>query len=253
MSGARPPVGAHAGARKGEGSTVSGARPPAGAHGDADLAGRLERACAQLGLAASDEARARLLDYLAQMQRWNRTYNLTAIRDPGQMLVQHLFDSLAVVGPFSEALEEGASARLYDVGSGGGLPGVVLAIMRPQWSVTCIDAVEKKTAFVRQMSGALSLPNLRARHARVETLEPAGCDIVTSRAFASLDDFARLAGKHVRDSGTLVAMKGKLPEDEIEVLEAGGQWKVDRIQPLQVPELQAERCLIWMRRSQGTL
>lgn len=123
--------------------------------------------------------------------------------------------------------------------------------MRPQWSVTCIDAVEKKTAFVRQMSGALTLPNLQARHARIETLDPAECDIVTSRAFASLDDFAQLAGRHVRNDGTLVAMKGKVPDEEIQALHARGEWQVDHIQPLQVPELQAERCLIWMRRSEA--
>lgn len=223
---------------------------PAGA----DMAGRLSHALGQLGLQADAAAAAKLLDYLAQMQRWNRTYNLTAIRDPQQMLVQHLFDSLAAVGPFSEALgAPGTPAKIYDVGSGGGLPGVVLAVMRPEWSVTCIDAVEKKTAFVRQMSGALALPNLQARHARIETLEPAGCNIVTSRAFASLEDFALLAGRHVGNDGTLVAMKGKVPDDEIQALHARGEWQVDHIQPLQVPELQAERCLIWMRRSQGTL
>ncbi|MEB6663040.1 16S rRNA (guanine(527)-N(7))-methyltransferase RsmG [Achromobacter ruhlandii] len=223
---------------------------PAGA----DMAGRLSHAFEQLGLQADAAASAKLLDYLAQMQRWNRTYNLTAIRDPRQMLVQHLFDSLAAVGPFSQALgAPGTPAKIYDVGSGGGLPGVVLAVMRPEWSVTCIDAVEKKTAFVRQMSGALTLPNLQARHARIETLEPAGCNIVTSRAFASLEDFAMLAGRHVGNDGTLVAMKGKVPDDEIQALHARGEWQVDHIQPLQVPELQAERCLIWMRRSQGTL
>ncbi|WP_063580191.1 16S rRNA (guanine(527)-N(7))-methyltransferase RsmG [Achromobacter ruhlandii] len=223
---------------------------PAGA----DMAGRLSHAFEQLGLQADAAASAKLLDYLAQMQRWNRTYNLTAIRDPRQMLVQHLFDSLAAVGPFSQALgAPGTPAKIYDVGSGGGLPGVVLAVMRPEWSVTCIDAVEKKTAFVRQMSGALALPNLQARHARIETLEPSGCNIVTSRAFASLEDFAMLAGRHVGNDGTLVAMKGKVPDDEIQALHARGEWQVDRIQPLQVPELQAERCLIWMRRSQGTL
>jgi len=219
-----------------------------------DMAGRLTRACEQLGLRPDDDAVAKLLNYLAQMQRWNRTYNLTAIRDPQQMLVQHLFDSLAAVKPFSEALAApDAPAKVYDVGSGGGLPGVVLAIMRPQWSVTCVDAVEKKTAFVLQMSGALGLPNLQSQHARIETIDPAGCNIVTSRAFASLDDFAQLAGRHVAKNGTLVAMKGKLPEEEIQALHARGEWQVDHIQPLQVPELQAERCLIWMRRSQGTL
>ncbi|HYG41742.1 MAG TPA: 16S rRNA (guanine(527)-N(7))-methyltransferase RsmG [Bordetella sp.] len=201
-----------------------------------------------------DAAQAgKLLAYLAQMQRWNRTYNLTAIRDPRQMLAQHLVDSLSVVNPLSRVIASDAPATVYDIGSGGGLPGVVLAVMRPTWQVTCVDAVEKKMAFVRQMSGVLSLPNLRALHARVEDLPPAGCDVVISRAFASLNDFASLAGRHVRNDGTLVAMKGKVPEDEIQALHQQGEWHVENIQALQVPTLDAQRCLIWMRRSQGTL
>ena len=219
---------------------------------DADLPQRLRQACDSLGLQVDASQVDKLLAYLAQMQRWNRTYNLTAIRDPGQMLVQHLFDSLSVVGPLA-GVHDADDAKLYDIGSGGGLPGVVLAIMRPNWQVSCVDAVEKKMAFVRQMSGVLSLPNLRALHARVEDLPPADCNVVISRAFASLNDFALLAGRHVRNDGTLVAMKGKVPEDEIQTLHQQGAWRVESIQPLQVPELDAQRCLIWMRRSQGTL
>ncbi|AOB24761.1 16S rRNA (guanine(527)-N(7))-methyltransferase RsmG [Bordetella bronchiseptica] len=217
---------------------------------------RLAQACDALGLPADAGQQQKLLRYVEQMQRWNRTYNLTAIRDPGQMLVQHLFDSLSVVAPLERGLraaEPGARVKLFDVGSGGGLPGVVLAIMRAHWDVTCVDAVEKKTAFVRQMAGALGLPNLRAAHSRIEQLEPAQCDVVISRAFASLQDFAALAGRHVREGGTLVAMKGKVPDDEIEALQQHGHWTVERIEPLVVPELDAQRCLIWMRRSQGNI
>jgi 16S rRNA (guanine527-N7)-methyltransferase len=210
---------------------------------------RLRAACANLGLSVVDEQIGQLLGYVEQLQRWNRTYNLTAIRDPEQMLVQHVFDSLAVTGPLDTVIPAGG--RLYDIGAGAGLPGVVLAIMRPQWTVTCIDAVEKKTAFVRQMSGALGLPNLSTIHRRVEELPPAECQVVISRAFASLDDFATLAGRHVAADGTLVAMKGKLPDDEIAVLHSHDGWRVDKIEPLSVPELGAQRCLIWMRRDTG--
>ncbi|AMG86624.1 glucose inhibited division protein B [Bordetella bronchiseptica RB50] len=197
---------------------------------------RLAQACDALRLPADAGQQQKLLRYIEQMQRWNRTYNLTAIRDPGQMLVQHLFDSLSVVAPLER-----------------GLPGVVLAIMRAHWDVTCVDAVEKKTAFVRQMAGALGLPNLQAAHTRIEQLEPAQCDVVISRAFASLQDFAKLAGRHVREGGTLVAMKGKVPDDEIQALQQHGHWTVERIEPLVVPALDAQRCLIWMRRSQGNI
>lgn len=212
----------------------------------ADALGRLTAACRQLALDVTPQQLDTLLRYVAHLQRWNRTYNLTAIRDGEQMLVHHVFDSLAVVRPLATVL--GAQATIMDVGSGGGLPGAVLAALQPGWQVTCVDAVDKKMAFVRQMSGALGLPNLQARHARVEALEPAGCDMVVSRAFASLDDFAAWSGRHVREDGDLVAMKGKTPDAEIDALHAQGVWQVQRIESLTVPELDAQRCLIWMRR-----
>ncbi|HEY0295606.1 MAG TPA: 16S rRNA (guanine(527)-N(7))-methyltransferase RsmG [Bordetella sp.] len=219
----------------------------------ADFARRLTAACQQLGLRASDAQRDKLLRYVEQMQRWNRTYNLTAVRDAGQMLVQHVFDSLAVARPIENETADNETAprplRIMDVGSGGGLPGVVLAILHDRWRVQCVDAVDKKMAFVRQISGALALPNLQASHARVETLPQAGCDVVVSRAFASLLDFANLAGLHVHEKGSLLAMKGKTPEDEIAALHAQGVWRVRRIETLHVPELDAQRCLVWMRRT----
>ncbi|SAH80710.1 glucose inhibited division protein B [Bordetella ansorpii] len=212
----------------------------------ADALDRLTAACQQMALDVLPQQLDTLLRYVAQLQRWNRTYNLTAIRDGEQMLVHHVFDSLAVVRPLAGVL--GEQATIMDVGSGGGLPGVVLATLQPGWQVTCVDAVDKKMAFVRQMSGSLGLPNLQARHARIEALEPAGCDMVVSRAFASLEDFAAWSGRHVREDGDLVAMKGKTPDAEIDALHAQGVWQVQRIEPLTVPELDAQRCLIWMRR-----
>lgn len=214
----------------------------------ADFDSRLAQACRRLELQVTPTQRNKLLRYVEQMQRWNRTYNLTAVRDGGQMLVQHVFDSLAVVQPI-EAQTAGRALRIMDVGSGGGLPGVVLAILHSAWHVQCVDAVDKKMAFVRQMSGALDLSNLQASHARVEALPPSGCDIVISRAFASLLDFANLAGSHVGEQGVLLAMKGKAPDDEIAVLHAQGVWQVQRIETLQVPELDAQRCLVWMYRA----
>ncbi len=217
----------------------------------ADPGARVRNACAALGLAVTDRQVEQLLAYLAQLQRWNRTYNLTALRDPEQMLVHHVLDSLAVVGPLDRAMP--VEGKVYDIGAGAGLPGVILAIMRPGWRISCVDAVEKKTAFVRQMTGVLALPNLQAIHARVEQLAPAGCDVVTSRAFASLRDFADLAGRHVADDGTLVALKAKTPDDEIAELQSQGTWRIETIQPITVPELDAQRCLIWMRRASGSL
>jgi len=215
---------------------------------------RLRAASATLGVTLTDTQRGQLHEFLAQMQRWNRTYNLTALRDPGQMLVQHVFDSLAVVRPLAQALNDIATPRLLDVGSGGGVPGVVLAVARPDWHVHCVDAVEKKTAFVRQMAAVLALPNLTAQHARVESCPQQACDAVISRAFASLADFAALAGRHAAPHAALVAMKGQRPDEEIRALHADADtsadnpWRATDCQPLTVPELDAQRCLVWLRR-----
>lgn len=214
---------------------------------------RLDRAAQHLQLDVTAEQIDKLLVYVEQLQRWNRTYNLTAIRDPDQMLVQHIFDSLAVVPVVTKLLDKKpvSGFRIVDVGSGGGLPGVVLAIMAP-WAVHCVDAVEKKMAFVRQMSGKLDLPHLHAHHARIEALEPFQADVVISRAFSSLVDFARLAGLHVAPQGCLLAMKGRRPDDEIAALDAEGRWTVESIEPLSVPELDAQRCVLRLSR-QGIL
>ncbi|HWK71862.1 MAG TPA: 16S rRNA (guanine(527)-N(7))-methyltransferase RsmG [Burkholderiaceae bacterium] len=207
-----------------------------------------------LGLDMASGQRDSLLAYLDQLQRWNRTYNLTALRDPEQMLIQHVFDSLAVLPHVVDILYKNTveNALIVDVGSGAGLPGVVMAIMQPGWSLRCVDAVEKKMAFVRQVSGALRLPNLQAVHQRVETIAPYQADVVVSRAFASLSDFASLAGRHVAPKGHLLAMKGRQPSEEIDALQRQTDWRVSHIQPLSVPELNAQRCLVWMTH-QGAL
>lgn len=216
------------------------------------LESQLAEAVHELELHLTSAQQATLLEYLAQMQRWNRTYNLTAIRDAGQMLIQHVFDSLAVVEPLRQALAGREEATIVDVGSGAGLPGVVLAVACPRWTVHCVDAVEKKMAFVRQMSGVLGLANLRAAHGRVETMPPLQADVVVSRAFASLLDFATLAGRHARPGGMLAAMKGRRPEEEISALQSQGNWKVASVQQLHVPKLDAQRCLVWISRQGNT-
>jgi 16S rRNA (guanine527-N7)-methyltransferase len=210
---------------------------------------RLEDVIATYALNMTDAQKECLLEYLEQLHKWNKTYNLTAIRDQEQALVQHLFDSLSIVRPLQRHMQHLAikQPKIMDVGSGGGLPGVILAITFPEASVNCVDAVEKKVAFIRHVAGVLQLNNLKALHTRIEELPDATMDIVTSRAFASLIDFATLAGKHVSINGALVAMKGKHPENEIVELNST-DWVVKEIETLTVPELDAERCLVWMRR-----
>jgi 16S rRNA (guanine527-N7)-methyltransferase len=216
----------------------------------ANTSERLMLALDALSLTATPSQQAALLEYLSQLLRWNKTYNLTAIRNPDQALVHHIFDSLSLVPSISSVINAQPSdtPTIVDVGSGGGLPGVILAIMLPGVRVTCIDAVEKKTMFIRQMAGVLALQNLTVQHARIETLEPLQSMIVTSRAFASLEDFARLAGPHVRAGGYLLAMKGRSPDDEIEALQTLTTWSAQVVQPLIVPELDSQRCLVWMQR-----
>jgi len=188
----------------------------------------------------------RLEDYLGLLVKWNAAYNLTAVRDPAQMRVQHLADCAAVIEPLRRQLGGVARpVRILDVGSGGGLPGVVLAAAEPAWDVTCVDTVGKKAAFVRQVAGELSLPNLHAEHARVEALRARPFDLITSRAFASLADFAGLTRPLLAPGGVWMAMKGKRPDDEIAALPA--DVEVVRVEPLSVPGLDAERCLVWMR------
>ena len=205
---------------------------------------RLRAAAAQLELDLPEDSGERLLAFIDLLRRWNSVYNLTAVRDPDEMLVQHLFDCLAVVAPLGRELRK-QPARLLDVGSGGGLPGVVLALLMPSLDVTCVDAVGKKAAFVRQAGVELGLHNLRAEHSRVEVLRAAQFDVVSSRAFASLADFTRLTRQHLADAGVWMAMKGKRPDDEIAALPP--DIDVFHVEPLIVPELDAERCLVWLR------
>jgi len=204
--------------------------------------GAIEGICAELGLAPTAAQLQALADYLGLLQRWNTTYNLTAVRDPQAMLTQHLADCLAVVKPL---LTRCAAGRVLDVGSGGGLPGVVLAVLAPALDVTCVDTVGKKAAFVRQVAGQLALPNLHAAHSRVEALKTPGFDLVTSRAFASLRDFTSLTAHLLAPGGLWMAMKGKQPDDELAALPPG--VSVFHVEQLQVPGLEAERCLVWMR------
>jgi 16S rRNA (guanine527-N7)-methyltransferase len=183
--------------------------------------------------------------YLALLSRWNATYNLTAVRDPSQMLVQHLGDCLAVIPPLRRRLAEVPARRLLDVGSGGGLPGLVIAAMEPGLDVTCVDSVGKKVAFIRQAAGELGLRHLHAEHVRVEQWRVAPFELITARAFASLADLVRMTRPLLASGGAWLAMKGRRPDEEIAALPP--DIDVFHVEPLQVPALDAERCIVWMR------
>jgi 16S rRNA (guanine527-N7)-methyltransferase len=197
----------------------------------------------ELHLELSDRQIAQLIDYVALLSKWNAVYNLTAVRDPMQMVTQHLLDSLAAVSAFADA------RNVLDVGAGGGLPGMVLAIWaieaRPAMRISMIDTVHKKTAFLTQARGELGLTNTTVYTARVEQLQvQQKFDVITSRAFAELSDFIKWSAHLLADGGRFIAMKGVAPHDEIARLPA--QWKVTELRPLTVPGLGAERHLVFV-------
>jgi 16S rRNA (guanine527-N7)-methyltransferase len=200
-----------------------------------------------LSLNLSEAQIAKLIDYLALMSKWNSVYNLTAVRDPVQMVTQHLLDSLAAVSAFDGA------KNVLDVGAGGGLPGIVLAIWaaeaQPEMRVSMIDTVHKKTAFLTQVKAELGLNNVSVYTARVEQWEaPQKFDVITSRAFAELSDFVNWSGHLLADDGEFIALKGVSPDAEVAHLPGG--WKVREVRALQVPTLQAERHLIFIERTE---
>lgn len=266
--------------------------PPPSVDSSGDPRAVLAQAAQALGLSLSAVQLDALLAYLALIQKWNKVYNLTALRDPQDMLTHHLVDSLAVVVPLQRQLADlraqaqtpfqtqklqdpqerqdaalahekaqpqtqtqgpavatagqGAGQRLLDVGSGAGLPGVVIAICCPELVVHCVDTVGKKAAFVQQAAVALKLPHLRGIHARVESLTDT-YDVVSSRAFASLVDFTTWSAQALAPHGVWMGMKGKHPHDEVAALPPSVQ--VFHVEPLTVPLLDAERCIVWMRKA----
>lgn len=201
----------------------------------------------KLGLSLSTAQVDALLRFADLLSRWGGVFNLSAVRDPAAVVSHHLLDSLAVVLPL-DRWSGGQPIRLLDVGSGAGLPGVPVAIARPDWSITTIDAVAKKAAFVRQAAGELGLANVKALHGRVggRAAEPlAPFDVVISRAFSSLEKLVASTSAQRAPAGVWVAMKGQVPRDEIESLPSIAE--VFHVEQLAVPGLNAARCLVWMR------
>jgi len=204
------------------------------------LAAELSQGLDALHLPLSQDTQAKLLAYVELVDKWNRVYNLTAVRERGKMLAHHVFDSLAVAPHLS-------GAALLDVGSGAGLPGIPLALACPQMAVTLLEANHKKSAFLRQAAIELALSNVDIVNARVERWNaPRGYDVVISRAFSDLAEFVTLAGSLCTEQGTLAAMKGVHPYEEIAQLPAA--YKVTGVIPLTVPGLDAERHLVLIQR-----
>lgn len=207
----------------------------------------LRAGLAALHLSLSDTQVQALLDYQTLIGKWTKVYNLTAVRDPAEMLTHHLLDSLAAVAPLQKHLQRRglSAASLLDVGAGAGLPGVVMAICCPSLAVTCVDTVGKKAAFIKHVALALGLPNLTGLHARVETITQP-FDVICSRAFASLADFTGWSQAALAPGGAWMALKGKHPAAELAMLPP--DVAMFHVEPLAVPGLAAERCIIWLQK-----
>lgn len=211
----------------------------------------LARGIDALGLRVTEAQQHQLLSYMDLIQKWNKVYNLTALRGLQEILTHHVLDSLSVIPPLLRHIEqnklsEQPTVSLLDVGSGGGLPGVVIAICCPFVRVTCVDTVSKKAAFIQQAAASLRLPNLQGVHARVESLS-GPFDLICSRAFASLPDFVSWSLGALAHDGVWMAMKGKTPEDEMAALPSSAE--VFHVEQLKVPGLEADRCVVWMKKS----
>jgi 16S rRNA (guanine527-N7)-methyltransferase len=221
-------------------------------NGQSDIAQRqtLDQGLVSLTLSLNDAQKEQLIAYLALIQKWTQVYNLTAVRDPSEMLTHHLLDSLAVVNPLLRQLNalqmQNTGLRLLDVGSGAGLPGIVIAICCPDITVHCVDTVAKKAAFIQQVAVSLKLSNLRGIHARVEKLTDT-YHVISSRAFASLENFTQWSSRALAEQGVWMAMKGKHPGDEMAALPPSVQ--VFHVEQLEVPGLGAKRCIVWMQHS----
>lgn len=194
-----------------------------------------------LPLTLSETQIEQMISYLALLSKWNSVYNLTSVRDPNEMVKQHLLDSLSAAHAFKDA------KNVLDVGSGGGLPGMILAITYPMIHFSMIDTVSKKTAFLSQAKTELALSNVTIHTGRVELLQVAQkFDVITSRAFSELSNFVNWSGHLLADGGHFIAMKGVAPNEEIARLPAG--WKVKAIESLSVPGLDVERHLIMIEK-----
>ncbi len=213
--------------------------------GDAELAQHVASGGETLGITLATQQIDRLVTYVRLLQRWSVTYNLTAVRDPRDMVVLHILDCLAAAAALLRHRDSSRADRLLDVGSGAGLPGLVIATVAPAVEIVCVDSVGKKAAFITQAAGVLGLKNVRVLHCRVEAIVEGAFDVVASRAFAPLGNFVASTKHLLADGGTWMAMKGKVPKTELEAL----RELMFHVEPVAVPGLEAVRCVVWISRA----
>ncbi|MBL1320987.1 MAG: 16S rRNA (guanine(527)-N(7))-methyltransferase RsmG [Methylophaga sp.] len=202
---------------------------------DNSLLQQLQRGCNELKLTLSQVQLEKLVSYVQLLDKWNKVYNLTSVRDPMEMISRHILDSLAILPYVS-------GGSLLDVGTGAGLPGIPLAIAQPELAVTLLDSNSKKTRFLQQAKAELALDNIAVVHARIEQAELPKYAMVTARAFAKIDQIIDLAGRHCDDAGSLLLMKGTKPEDELPTVM--GEFKLQQVVSLDVPGCVGQRHLV---------
>jgi 16S rRNA (guanine527-N7)-methyltransferase len=201
---------------------------------------QLQQGFKALALDVSEERQVKLVAYVELIAKWNKAFNLTSVRDPGEMVSRHILDSLAIL-PYLEG------DSLLDVGTGAGLPGIPVAILKPEMAVTLLDSNSKKTRFLQQAKAELKLENITVVHSRVEEADLPKFDLVTARAFSTIDDIIDLAGRHCDDAGCLVLMKGLYPEEELQAVT--NDFSLQDIQSLDVPGCEGQRHLVRLRKS----
>ncbi|MFW5446899.1 MAG: 16S rRNA (guanine(527)-N(7))-methyltransferase RsmG [Methylophagaceae bacterium] len=202
---------------------------------DDGLLQQLKQGCDELKLTLSQAQLEELVRYVQLLDKWNKVYNLTSVRDPIDMISRHILDSLAILPYVS-------GDSLLDVGTGAGLPGIPLAIAQPELAITLLDSNSKKTRFLQQAKAELALSNTTVVHARIEQAELPKYDMVTARAFAKIDEIIDLAGRHCDDAGSLLLMKATKPEDELS--EMMDDFKLQQVVSLNVPGCAGERHLV---------
>jgi 16S rRNA (guanine527-N7)-methyltransferase len=205
-----------------------------------NLLQQLQQGCRALALDVSEQQQKKLVAYVELIAKWNKAFNLTSVRDPADMISRHILDSLAIL-PYLEG------GSLLDVGSGAGLPGIPVAILKPEMAVTLLDSNSKKTRFLQQAKTELKLENITVVHSRVEEADLPKFDLVSARAFSTIDDIIDLAGRHCDDAGCLVLMKGLYPEEELQAVTGG--FSLQDIQSLDVPGCEGQRHLVRLRKS----
>ncbi|RKZ97401.1 MAG: 16S rRNA (guanine(527)-N(7))-methyltransferase RsmG [Gammaproteobacteria bacterium] len=196
---------------------------------------QVQQGCDELNITLTDEQYQQLLAYVVLLDKWNKVYNLTSVRDPNEMISRHILDSLAIL-PYL------AGKTLLDVGTGAGLPGIPIAIIKPDMTVTLLDSNSKKTRFLQQAKAELSLSNVTVIHGRVEQVELPKFSTVTARAFSTIDDIIDLAGRHCDDAGCLLLMKGIYPEAELKAVKDG--FHLQDVMSLTVPGCDGQRHLV---------